>query len=194
VVAAKTNIKDQAKAAKALEALTKLTGAPADQPVTTKPYRKTKIVPMAGALKVAMTKDRLIIALGQTAMTAAIDTALDETGALAADSKGGKLLKLAGDGSAVFQIDLAEMVKMVWPLLIASTQQDAKYGRAPSFPLASIPSTGKMARMLSPEIAVFKSDKGGLLMKSRGKIPFVTKIIPVFSITSGIPMLFMMGR
>ena len=43
------------------------------------------------------------------------------------------------------------------------------------FPLVSMPSTNKLVRMLGPEVAVFQPDEGGLLMKSRGLVPFSTK-------------------
>ena len=45
-----------------------------------------------------------------------------------------------------------------------------------NFPFVSMPSTNKLVRMLGPEVAVFKPDEGGLLMKSRGLIPFSTKM------------------
>lgn len=187
------DIKDQAKATKAMEALAKLGGAGGDESAPTRPYRKINILPMPGPFKAAVTKDRLIIGMGQAAVTAAIDTVLDGTGGFEADSKGAKLLKLAGDGSAVFQMDLSQMVKVAWPMLIAAAQADAKYSGGSSFPLTSIPSAGKMARMLGPEIAVFKPDKGGLLMKSRGKVPFITKIIPALPISGG-GLFFLMMR
>ena len=48
------------------------------------------------------------------------------------------------------------------------------------FPFVSLPSTNKLARMLGPEIAVFEPDDDGLLMKSRGKIPFATKFLLMY--------------
>jgi len=188
------DVKDRAKAVKALEALAKLAGGPKDRPAAQKPYRKISIIPLAGPLKAAVTKDRLIMTFGQTAMTAAIDTAIDDTGGFEKGSKGSKLLKLAGEGAAVFQMDLAHMVKMAWPMLVEMTQKAAERGENSDFPLASLPSTGKMARMLGPEIAVFKPDKGGLLMRSRGKIPFITKIIPAYPMAMMVVFAAMMGR
>ncbi len=47
-------------------------------------------------------------------------------------------------------------------------------------PLASLPSTQKLVSLLGPEVAVFEPDQDGLLLKSRGKIPFVTKIFAVY--------------
>jgi len=188
------DIKDRAKAVKSLEALAKLASGRKDRPAALKPYRKISITPLAEPLKAAVTKDRLIITFGQTAMTAAIDTAIDGTGGFEKGSEGSKLLKLAGDGAGVFQMDLAHMVKMVWPMLIEFTQQDAERGRNSDFPLASLPSPGKMVRMLGPEIAVFKPDKGGLLIKSRGKIPFITKIIPAYPMAMMVMFASMMHR
>jgi len=187
------DIKDPAKARKALEALGKLAGPRNDKSKPIKPYRKTGIVSIAEYMKVAVTKDRMIIAMSQTAMTAAIDTAIDDTGGFTDDSKTARLMKLAGDGSAVFQMDLSHMVKTVWPLLISGSESAAKHGDGSGFPLTSIPSAGKMARMLGPEVAVFKPDKGGLLMKSRGTVPFITKILPTFPISGG-GLFFLMMR
>ena len=187
------DIKDPAKATKALEALGKLAGPRNDKSKPIKPYRKTRIVSLAEYMKVAVTKDRMIIAMSQTAMTAAIDTAIDDTGGFADDSKTARLMKLAGDGSAVFQMDLSHMVKTVWPLLISVAQRAAEDGNESDFPLTSIPSAGKMARMLGPEVAVFKPDKGGLLMKSRGTVPLITKILPTFPISGG-GLFFLMMR
>ena len=189
------DVKDPAKATKAMEALAKLAGARRkdnDKPL--KPYRKIKIVKMADTMHVAVTKDRMIIAAGQAAMTAAIDAALDDTGGLGDDSKTAKLLKLAGDGSAMFQMDMPHVVKTLWPLLLSVSQQAEQRGRNDDFPLTSMPSAGKMARMLGPEVAVFKPDKGGLLLKSRGTIPLITKIVPTMPIASGGFFFMMMMR
>ncbi|MDP6636367.1 MAG: hypothetical protein QGG42_15810 [Phycisphaerae bacterium] len=189
------DIKDHAKATKAMDVLTKMAsdtgGGEGPDPVD--PYRKIKIVPLAGPVTAALTKDRLIIAMGKGAMTAAIDTALDDTGGFAKGSQAEKLVKLAGDGAAVFHMDMSQMVKVLWPLLISVSEQVAKQGNRNDFPLVSIPSAGKMARMLGPEIAVFKPDKGGLLLKSRGKIPLITKILTAYPVAGG-GMFFLMMR
>ena len=175
------DIKDQNKANEAMDALAKKMDASGGRLPATKFYRKVKVVPMNGPASTAVMKDRLILALSQTAMTAAIDAALDKSGGFKADSKGDKLLKLAGDGSAVFQMDLAEVVNVLWPK-ITPTDRDKRNG---SHPFVSVPPVSKIAGMLGPEIIVFKPDKRGLLMKSRGKIPFVTKILSYFAVTLG---------
>ncbi len=179
------DIKDRDNAVKSLDALAKLAAGDGDKVKPIRPYRKTRIVPLAGPAQAAVTKDCLVIAASRTAMTAAIDTVIDDVGGFAKDSKGARLVKLAGDGSAVFHVDLAEIIKMTWPMLLAANQTTLQYGDANEFPLASIPSTGKMARMLGPEIAVFKPDKGGLLIKSRGKLPLITKLFPMLPVAGG---------
>jgi len=185
------DIKDRDKAIKSLEKLAKLTGGQGEDARRPKPYRKIRIVSIGGPMTAAATKDRLVIASNQAAMTAALDTMLDEMGGFADDSKAGKLVKLAGDGSAVFHLDLSEIIKLVWPMLLAARQTTVQYGNEADFPLAALPSTGKMARMLGPEIAVFKPDKGGLLMKSRGKVPFITKLLPALPVLGGGLWIFM---
>ncbi|MDP6044973.1 MAG: hypothetical protein QGG25_05145 [Phycisphaerae bacterium] len=82
---------------------------------------------------------------------------------------------------------------MVWPFIVSAGQDALEDDNERDFPLASIPSAGKMARMLGSEIAVFKPDAGGLLMKSRGKIPLITKLIPGYTIMGG-GLFFMMMR
>jgi hypothetical protein len=144
-------------------------------------------------MKMALTKDRLIIAMNQSALVAGIDTVLDDTGGLGKDSQAAKLVKLAGEGSAVFHLDMQQVVKLVWPFLVAEGQRVEERDRQSDFPFVSIPSAGKMARMLGPEIAVFKPDKGGLLLKSRGKIPLITKILPISPIAGG-GLFFLMMR
>ncbi|MBT3201914.1 MAG: hypothetical protein HN350_18595 [Phycisphaerales bacterium] len=187
------DIKDRAKAVKALEAIVKLTGGGDPNAKPPKPYRKTKIIQAGGMMKMALTKDRLIIAMNQSALVAGIDTVLDDTGGLGKDSQAAKLVKLAGEGSAVFHLDMQQVVKLVWPFLVAEGQRVEERDRQSDFPFVSIPSAGKMARMLGPEIAVFKPDKGGLLLKSRGKIPLITKILPISPIAGG-GLFFLMMR
>ena len=128
-------------------------------------------------VRLSVLQDRIVIALGDTALKAGIDTALDATGGFEPDSKGGRLARLAGGGSAIFKMDLAALAKLFWPLLM----QLAAMG-PDEFPFASLPSTNKMVGLLGPEIAVFAPDAGGLLLKSRGKIPFATKMILGFPV------------
>jgi len=178
------DVKDQAKAVKSLDALAKLAAGPDDgkTPKSPRTYRKIRIVPLAEPLNAAVAKDCLVITANHGAMASAIDALLDGSGGSSAKSKAAKLAKLAGDGSAIFQVDMAEMAKMFWPMLIAAMHNNAQYGAAADFPLTSIPATARVARMLGPEIAVFKPDKGGLLIRSRGKIPLITKLFPTLPV------------
>ena len=64
-------------------------------------------------------------------------------------------------------------------------QGDTFQGATNDFPLASLPSTQKMVRMLGPETAVMIPDSDGLLLDSRGKIPFSTKMVLGAPITGG---------
>ncbi len=176
-------IKDRAKAVKAIEELINLVGGADRQnveggvegkPVRAKQYRNIPIRHIGEMVRIAVMKDRAVIALNDNALKSAIDTALDKTGGFEQDSKGEKLLKLTGDGSGIFVMDLAAITKLFWPMLMQSVQSE---GAQEYFPLVSLPSTNKLVRMLGPEIAVFKPDREGLLMKSRGKIPFSTKFM-----------------
>jgi hypothetical protein len=178
------DVKDQAKAVKSLDALANLAaGADDDKtPKSARTYRKIRIVPLAEPLNAAVAKGCLVITANHGAMASAIDTLLDGSGGFSAKSKAAKLVKLAGDGSAIFQVDMAEISKMFWPMLIAAMHNNAQYGDAADFPLTSIPATAIVARMLGPEIAVFKPDKGGLLIESRGKIPLITKLFPTLPV------------
>ncbi len=96
------DIKDRDKALKSLNALFRISGENDGGSKQPKPYRKVKIIRNGGFVSAALMKDRLILAANRDALTAAIDTALDNTGGLKKDSQAAKLLKLAGDGSAVF--------------------------------------------------------------------------------------------
>jgi hypothetical protein len=71
-------------------------------------------------------------------------------------------------------MDLAALAKLVWPTLSTAIENTETKD---SFPLASLPSTEKLVSYLGPEVAVFQPDDGGLLIKSRGTIPFATKMI-----------------
>jgi hypothetical protein len=175
------DLKDSAQATKAVEELGKLFPGRADDgggdgpgagKAGLKEYRKIPIRRLARMLRVAIVKDRIVIALGDPAMKSGIDTVLDKTGGFEPGSKGEALLKAAGDGSAVFWMDLAGIAKLVWPMLIQLAENERA---SADIPLASLPSTDKIVRMLGPEIAVIQADEGGLLLKSRGKIPFATK-------------------
>ena len=81
----------------------------------------------------------------------------------------------AGEGSALFVMDLAALAKAFWPMLMQMAEMFEQRGEL--FPFGSVPSVGKMVRLLGPEIAVIQPDADGLMMRSRGKIPFATKMI-----------------
>lgn len=178
-------IKDRAKAVRAIDELIKLTGGAVQQnkvdaegrPALAKQYRRIPIRAIGRMVRVVVLKDRAVIAFSDNAIKSAIDTALDKTGGFEPNSKGEKLLKLTGDGSGIFVMDLAAMTKLFWPMLMQATQ--SRHTQE-FFPLASLPSTNKMVRMLGPEIAVFKPDREGLLLKSRGIVPFSTKFILLY--------------
>lgn len=185
-VGAVLDLKDREKALRAIGELVKLAGveeeaaAPGGEqpgPLRPRQYRNMPIRYVGDMVRLSVLKDRIVIALGDAALKAGIDTALDATGGSEPDSKGGRLAKLAGDGSAIFKMDLAALAKLFWPLLmqLAAMEPD-------EFPFASLPSTNKMVGLLGPEIAVFAPDAGGLLLKSRGKIPFATKMILGFPV------------
>jgi hypothetical protein len=197
------DIKDKAKAAAAIDELIKLSGATEGAPPPPPPpavppaggaggglpliapnnppplavYRKVAIRRLNGMVRLGILEDRVVLALSDDAFKSAVDAALDKTGGFDPEGPGAKMLQLCGQGSAVFSMDLAVLAKLAWPLLSAAVENpDAK----DSFPLASLPSTEKLVSYLGPEVAVFQPDDGGLLVKSRGKIPFATKIIGTY--------------
>ena len=173
-------IKDAAKADKAIEELAKLIGQSENADEETdakalKTYRNFPIRRAGNMVRIATMKDRVVIALGDGALKAAIDAAADNAGGFAPNSEAAKLTGLAGEGSAVFSLDLAAIAQVVWPFLAQLGEGDQE-----SFPLASLPSAEKMARLLGPEVAVLQPDATGLLLKSRGKIPFTSKMVPIY--------------
>lgn len=172
-------LEDPDKAAKAVEALAKLAAPGEDdrsQPKRVWAYRKVRIHPVGKTGSLAVLKDRAIFAPSDGGMKAAIDTALDACGGWPPHSPGPRLAQLAGDGPGLFVMDLASLAREFWPLLVTAAGKFEKEGEL-DFPFAAVPSAGKMVRMLGPEVAVLQPDRDGLLMSSRGKIPFSTKII-----------------
>ncbi len=141
-----------------------------------KEYRKIKIRYLGSMARIALLEDRAVLALGSDPFKAAIDASLDKMGA-EPDSQQAKLLQLCGKGPAAFSVDLAPLAKLAWPLLSGAAENP---NAAEGMPLASLPSTQKLVSLLGPEVAVFEPDQDGLLLKSRGKIPFVTKIFAVY--------------
>jgi hypothetical protein len=55
-----------------------------------------------------------------------------------------------------------------------------------------MPSVEKMARLLGPELAVIQPTPDGLLLKSRGQVPFATKVALAYPAVGGIFMMMMM--
>jgi len=167
-------VKDAKQAAAALDALLELTGAkvtlPEDVPPEARAYRKVPIRRVGEVVRLAMLKDRLIFALGDNPMKAAIDAALDDIGGLEEGSEAARLLGLCGEGSVAFVMDLKAIAKLAWPILMQMAQRSPEF-----FPFASLVSAPKLVRMLGPEVAVIRADESGLLLSSRGKIPFATK-------------------
>jgi len=143
-------------------------------PKPTKVYRKIPIrsLDWGPALRVAWLDDRVVLAMGDAALKVGIDAALDDVGGLEPDSPAAKLMELAGEGSGFFTMDLAGMARLLWPMLAQAADSDDE-----DFPLTSLPSTQKMVRMLGREVAVIKPDAGGVLLSSRGRIPFATKLM-----------------
>jgi len=185
---------DPVKATKAIDELVKLAelddeDEEEDEDAKARPklYRKVNIRHVGDEFSIAIMKDRAIFAMSDSAMKSAIDTALDDTGGFAPDSKAAALAKLTGDGSALFAIDLAGMTKALWPMLVQLAGKADASGEP--FPFTSVPSTNKMVRMLGYELAVVVPDEDGLLMKSRGKIPFTTKTVFAYPLM----MIMMMG-
>ena len=185
-VGAVLDLKDREKALRAIGELVKLGGgeeeaaAPGEEqpgPLRPRQYRNMPIRYVGDMVRLSVLKDRIVIALGDAALKAGIDTALDATGGFEPDSKSDRLARLAGDGSAIFKMDFAALTKAFWPLLMQLAQMEPD-----EFPFVSLPSTNKMVGLLGPEIAVFAPDAGGLLLKSRGKIPFATKMVPAYPV------------
>ena len=193
-VAAVVGVKDQAQALDAVTKIAKLAGAeeqaaapappgatqPAGAPVKPNLYRKIPIRYFGDMVRVAVMKDRLVVAGSDDALKSAIDAALDKTGGFRAEGKAVNLAKLAGDGSMVFKMDVAALARMLWPML-----QQLMMMSPEEMPLVSLPSADKMVRLLGPEIVVFKADAEGLLLKSRGKVPLITKVLPGMFGSSG---------
>ncbi len=173
-------IKQVDKAKKALDALLVAVGAEVagddegEAPKPPKVYRKIPIraVGRRPSLLIAWLDDRVVLAMGDGAVKVGIDAALDDLGGLEPDSPTVKLMELAGEGAGFFTMDLAGIARLLWPMLAQAADSDDE-----SFPLASVPSTQKMVRMLGTEVAVIKPDAGGVLLSSRGTIPFATKVM-----------------
>ncbi len=141
-------------------------------------YRKVKANHLLAEselpLIVGVMDDRVIVATNTQAFTAAIDAALDKTGGHPADSETKKLLDMCGPGAMAFTFDIPKLITPLWPLLAQAAVQHPD-----DFPFATLPSVQKMARMLGPEVAVIRPDEKGVLFESRGRLPLVTKSVPM---------------
>jgi hypothetical protein len=188
------DIKDKAKATAAFNELIKLSGAeeagqptsatagtaPAEpnKPELAKVYRKVTIRRIAYngyfQIRLGIMEDRVVLAGSDDAFKTAVDAALDKKDAFDPEGDNAKMLQLCGQGSVVFSMDLAILAKVCWPLLSAVAENPSFND---SIPLGSLPTTQKLVGFLGPEVAVFQPDDGGLLFKSRGKIPFATKFM-----------------
>jgi len=135
---------------------------------------------------VAIMDDRIVLAFSDNALKSAIDAAMDDTSGFPVNSRGDAMAALAGDGAAIFAMDLAALARTFWPMLMQMTTNEYM---ADNFPLVGLPSAGKLARMLGHEVAVFKPDDEGLLLDSRGQVPFATKVVPGYPLL----MFMMMG-
>ena len=183
------DIKDKAKATAAIEQLINLSGGtmegrapaadgppPNGQPAQPTEYRKVAIRRLSEMFRLGILEDRVVLAMSDDAFKSAVDAALDKTGGFDPEGAGAKMLQLCGQGSAMFSMDLAALAKLGWPIISTFVEQN----KSADFPLASLPSTEKLVGFLGPEVAVFQPDDGGLLIKSRGKIPFATKILGTY--------------
>ena len=178
-IGAVLDLKDREKAVKAIDALIELAGVPGpedddERRPGPRVYRKNPIRHLGPMVRLAILKDRAVIALSEDALKVTIDAALDKTGGIPPKSKTEELAKLTGRGAAFFRMDLAPLAKTFWPMIMQAASQESGFFQVP---LASLPSAAKLTRMLGPEIAVLEPDAEGLLMKSRGKIPFATKMV-----------------
>jgi hypothetical protein len=183
-------IKDKARAEKAIRALCEFAGmeerlpdtddSDENEAATTKPaakydsYRKAVIHRMDDQFFYSVMEDRMIIAFSDGALKAGIDAGKDKMGGFAPDSKAAKLGTKLPKGPGIFMMDLPALTKLAWPMLVQSTQEGDNYG--PFGFLRSLPSTQKITSLLEPEMVVFIPDEGGLLLNSRGVLPFGSKL------------------
>lgn len=186
-VGAVMGVKHPARAQQAIDALAEMLPAgkgPADEPDESDPASQPasrpasapakpelyRAIPIrrAGLAEIALLKDRVVVGFSPGALKAGLDAALDNSGGLPADGKTRALADLAGPGALLARIDMSAMVKILWPLL-------RDQGHGSDFPLASLPTTEKMISLLGSEVAVVESLDEGILLKSRGHVPLLTK-------------------
>ncbi|MCY2929202.1 MAG: hypothetical protein NTV86_06845 [Planctomycetota bacterium] len=110
-----------------------------------------------------------MIAYSRSALTAAVDAALDNVGGLPPGGKTVAMAELEGEGALLARIDMARVTGTFLPLL------GAVFGSNSDFPLAPLPPTNKIVSMLGSEVVLFQATDCGILLKSRGHVPLLTK-------------------
>lgn len=123
--------------------------------------------------ELAILKDRVVVAFSRPALTAAIDAALDNSGGLPLDGKARALVDLDAPGALLARIDMAALAKAVWPLF-----RDGRRGS--DFPLVSLPTTETLVGLLGEEVVLVQATADGILLKSRGRVPLLTKAPTIF--------------
>ncbi len=129
-------------------------------------------------------EDRLAVAMTEDALKIMIDIALNKAVATDPNSKSSKLAAIAGDGAGVIKLDLASLIKTIWPQFL----QIQERGR--EFPLKSMPETKVMAALFGLEMAVIKPGRDGIMLETRGQVP-LSKYIPVFAMGSTLIYFFL---
>ncbi|MCY2925931.1 MAG: hypothetical protein NT031_10915, partial [Planctomycetota bacterium] len=151
---------------------TRAASRPASAPARQELYRGVTIRRVHQA-ELAVLKDRVVVAFSRPALTAAIDAALDNSGGLALDGKARALVDLDAPGALLARVDLAALAKAVWPLF-----RDGRRGS--DFPLVSLPTTETLVRLLGEEVVLVQAAADGILLKSRGRVPLLTKAPTIF--------------
>ena len=162
-------LKDAAKAAKVIDEAIKSGDYAGAGPAT---HLGVTIRNISESMLVAVAKDRLIFAGTEPAMKAAIGVAM-ETPTSGPSPQMARMTALTGDGSAILQFDLPALTKWFLPTLAGIFG----FARDENSPLGQLPEPDKLAGLLGPEIIVVQPTKNGWLFKSRGTVPFLTKIL-----------------
>jgi hypothetical protein len=162
-------LKDAAKASKVIDEAIKEGDSAGAGPAT---HLGVTIRNLSESMLVAVAKDRLIFAGNEPAMKAAIGVAM-EAPTSQPSAQMARMTALTGDGSAILQFDLPALTKWFLPTFAGL------FGRGgdEDSPLAQLPEPDKLAGLLGPEIIVIQPTRNGWLFKSRGTVPFLTKIL-----------------
>jgi len=159
-------LKDAAKASKVIDEAIKEGDSAGAGPAT---HLGVTIRNLSESMLVAVAKDRLIFAGTEPAMKAAIGVAM-EAPTSQPSAQMARMTALTGDGSAILQFDLPALTKWFLPTF-------AGIAGGEDSPLAQMPEPDKLAGLLGPEIIVIQPTRNGWLFKSRGTVPFLTKIL-----------------